>query len=364
MVSYHHSTPAWKKTHSTGSHRLPVGLVIVVRDEWAYLRACLESVRASSWVPSEVIIVVNGRTQARSITLGFATLRVIEMGSNQGPALARNAGVRSCTERYVAFLDPDTIVDPDWLLHSCKTLDDDPSIGGVQSKLLMVSQPDSFDYVGDYMTDYGFLKQIASVGEKDDGQHDSVKRIFALKSAAAIFRRDAIISAGLFDGDFFVYGEETDLCWRLQLIGYKIVFEPRSRVFHDFPRNEKIRNPFRTYLSKFHGTKNYIIMNLKNQDLFGMIFVVPIHLAIWIAVLLWHVKARRTNEARLIIGAFSYVLTHVPSIAMKRRTIWKISKSWAVRQLYKSVCVKTTPRYFYLKWLSRGSGWLEVPASS
>lgn len=74
--------------------------------------------------------------------------------------------------------------------------------------------------------------RILDTIEQDDGQYDTSRDVFWASGACMMVRADVFRKLGGFDGDFFAHMEEIDFCWRAQLAGYRIMVEPRSRVFH------------------------------------------------------------------------------------------------------------------------------------
>lgn len=94
--------------------------------------------------------------------------------------------------------------------------------------------------------------------ENDEGQYDTSTEIFWASGACMAIKAEAWHKVGGLDGDFFAHMEEIDLCWRLQLLGYKIEIEPRSVVYHvgggTLPNNSprKIYLNFRNSLYMLH----------------------------------------------------------------------------------------------------------------
>ena len=84
------------------------------------------------------------------------------------------------------------------------------------------------DYYG-----YPFCRgRVMGSVEEDRGQYDVIAPVFWATGAALFIRLADYIDAGGLDGRFFAHMEEIDLCWRMQLAGYRVRIEPRSRVYH------------------------------------------------------------------------------------------------------------------------------------
>ena len=117
-------------------------------------------------------------------------------------------------------------------------LSNNSNVAAVAPKLLAYSERQNFEYAGAAggyidLLGYPFCRgRILSTVEQDKGQYDSAREVFWASGAAFCCRADIFRMMGGFCGDFFAHMEEIDLCWRMQLAGYKIMVEPRSCVYH------------------------------------------------------------------------------------------------------------------------------------
>ena len=112
------------------------------------------------------------------------------------------------------------------------------AVAAVAPKLLSLVEPARFEYAGasggfiDYLG-YPFCRgRILQCVERDEGQYDDARDVFWASGAAFCCRAEVFRALGGFDEDFFAHMEEIDLCWRMQLAGYRVRIEPRSRVYH------------------------------------------------------------------------------------------------------------------------------------
>ena len=114
-------------------------------------------------------------------------------------------------------------------------------------------------------------------GHEDKGQFDEEKEVFGISGACPLYRREALEDAKYkdeyFDEDFFMYKEDVDLSWRLQLLGYKFLYYPKALAFHGrgtgVIKRDSVRETFknRKRLSKFQRTysfRNHHLMLFKN----------------------------------------------------------------------------------------------------
>lgn len=338
-----------------------VSVIVVNHSSGRYISRCLSSVLDSDYSKIELTVVDNGSTDG-SIELveklyGKDTrVKIIRNKTNLGPAVGRNIGASLAKGKYLVFLDDDTEVESQWLTEAIKTMDSDSTIGGAQCKLLLMGKRDQFDYAGDYLSRYGFLVQRVDFGTTDEGQLDRVAEIFSAKSAGMIVQRHAFEDIKGFDEDYFIYMEETDLCWRIWLNGYKVVFLPTSVVYHDFGRALKLSSKRTKFLAKYHGTKNYITTLLKNLECRNLLKILPIHVSLWVGILLWHVIGGRLSEANHIKRGILYNLIGLRHVWAKREAI-QSSRKVPDRQIMPRIMKSKPLTYFYRKLTYSGSGW-------
>ena len=306
-----------------------VSTVIVNYNGKSYLEPCLRSVFDSVHEGLEIIVADNGSSD-RSVDYmksAFATnyvqgnLKIIRNEENLGPAYARNQGVKIAKGEYVAFLDNDTKVDPNWLKNAIEVLRADVSIGACQCKLI-IDGTNIIDCVGEYLGQNGFLVPIALAGEESDlGQYDIVQPIFAAKSAAMIVRKSVLDRIGGFDPDYFIYMEESDLCWRIWLQGYKVVLVPNCIVYHKFGTSSIILPERINYLVKFHGTKNYILTLLKNLEVINMLKILPVHVCLWMGIAFFFILKKQVKSANFILRGILWNFMHGKDTVAKRRAV-------------------------------------------
>lgn len=205
-----------------------------------HLRTFLPSV--VRFTPPEVDIVVadNGSTDDSLAFLeqNFPAIKLVCLDQNYGFAEGYNRALKEVEADYYILLNSDIEVTPQWVEPLIATLDANPSVAAVAPKLLAYNDPTRFEYAGaaggfiDFLG-YPFCRgRILSTTEHDCGQYDTPREVFWASGAAFCCRAELFHRLGGFDGDFFAHMEEIDLCWRMQLAGYKVMCEPRSVVYH------------------------------------------------------------------------------------------------------------------------------------
>lgn len=323
---------------------MKISIIIVNYNGEIYLDNCLNTILKSKQTLYEIIIVDNNSTDKskeilKKYTNRYKNIYTIYLQNNFGPAYARNIGVKQATGDIIAFLDNDTQVDPDWLNKPAKIFLDDPKIGCIQSKLLLLNHKNRFDYAGDYLNQFGLLSHRATYGDIDNGQCDQNVEILAAKSAAMFIRKTVFNAIKGFDTDYFIYMEETDLCWRSWLYGYKTIFCFDSIVYHGYSGSFKVLNiSFANYNLRFHGTKNYILTLLKNLSFSKLITILPLQLIIFLCYSLYFLIQLKFKDFYLIHKAIIWNILNLASTLQKRSIIQKyrhISDSELFKYIYK-----------------------------
>lgn len=337
-----------------------VSVVIVTYNGKKYVDQCLGAVFASDYRDTEVIVVDNGSSDGTPSFLREkygrrGNFRLVALDKNYGPAYARNKGVEKAVGKYLAFLDNDTKPDPDWLSEPVQLMEKDDSIGACQCKLLLMDEPDRIDYVGDYLSQFGFLVQRARYREKDEGQFDEPVEIFSAKSAGMVVRREAFEKAGGFDPDYFIYVEETDLAWRIWLAGYRIVFSPHSVVFHKFGTTAVIMGGRQLFMIRAYGCRNYLTTLLKNLGTQALIKIFPIHFLLWWGMAFFLILKGKVKESCFVVSGIVDFVFHLKSCYRKRVEIQK-NRLVSDQDLLPRIMKRRSLSYFLEKWRSSSSG--------
>ena len=129
------------------------------------------------------------------------------------------------------MLNNDTEPEPGWLAALVDVAEANPDTGAVASKMLLFDRRDTLHNVGDVMGADG-IPRNRGVWEVDRGQYDDDTHVFGGCGGGVAYRRAAWEAAGGFDERLFMYLEDVDLAWRLQLLGWQARFAPAARLYH------------------------------------------------------------------------------------------------------------------------------------
>ncbi len=217
-----------------------MSIILVCWNNKAYLDACLESLYAADLRSSfDVVVVDNGSADGSQQMLAekYPSVQLIQNEANFGLGKASNQGIRATNGRYVLLLNNDTIIDGHSLDILIEFLDAHAEAGAVGGRLL---NPDgsfqagyaSFSTLFEEFLIVTHLGELIWRGFPSHGDSDEIKAAGWLSSACLLLRRAALDQTGLLDEQFFIYGDETDLQYRLNRAGWKVYSLPSSRIIH------------------------------------------------------------------------------------------------------------------------------------
>ena len=205
-----------------------------------HLEQFLPSVVAHTPQQVRIIVADNGSTDDSVAFLAqhYPTIEIIRLERNYGFAEGYNRALEQVDAEFFILLNSDVEVTVGWVEPLVATLTNNRSVAAVAPKLRSYGNRDHFEYAGAAggyidILGYPFCRgRILSTLEQDKGQYDTAQEVFWASGAAFCCRADVFRMLGGFDADFFAHMEEIDLCWRMQLQGYKIMVEPHSTVYH------------------------------------------------------------------------------------------------------------------------------------
>lgn len=270
---------------------MKLSVIIVNYKVKHYLEQCLRSVaEASRGIAVEVIVVDNasGDGSVEYLRERFPDVTIIASEENLGFARANNLAIRNSHGQYVLLLNPDTIVAEDTFSDFISFMDSTPDAGGCGAYMLHTDgsfAPESRRGLPTPFVAFCKMSGLASLFPKSRtlGRYymrylneNEVNRIEIMSGAFMFLRRDALDKAGLLDEDFFMYGEDIDLSYRILKAGYNNYFLP-SRILH-YKGESTVKSSYR-YVHTFYRAME-LFFN-KHYAHYSILLSLPIKLAIW-----------------------------------------------------------------------------------
>ncbi|HEV2954448.1 MAG TPA: glycosyltransferase family 2 protein [Candidatus Dormibacteraeota bacterium] len=249
----------------SGDTRTPLVSVIIVNyNVRELLLETLAALYASTGVTLEAIVVDNASTDdsVAAVKTNYPQTQVISLPANLGFGKANNAGLKEAKGRFVLILNPDVTVDADCVAHLADFLLLRSDVGAVGPRLVRPDgRPDKAARRGfpSPATAFYRLSGLSSIfphsprfGRYNMGQEspDDTHEIDSGTAACLMVRRSAIDRVGFFDPDFFMYGEDLDLCYRIKETGWKIFYVAGARAVH--VKGQSTRQRTGRMLFEFH----------------------------------------------------------------------------------------------------------------
>jgi len=261
----------------TDNRRPSVSVIIPAYNGDEFLINCVVTVLKTSYPSFEIIIVDNASTDGslnrlRKVQAEDHRLNIICNQKNVGFAKACNLGAINAKGKYLAFLNQDTIVDKEWIKEAVTVLEKSPEVGALQSKLMKMDDIRKIDSAGVLINIFGMGLQIGR-GEVDRGQYSIPRQVSSGLGAALFVRRKLFIKLNGFDSLFFVLGEDGDLCTRIWLAGYKVLYVPSSVVYH---KGAMSRSRESSYFNYYQTLRNSFLLLIKNLSTPVLVFSLPI----------------------------------------------------------------------------------------
>lgn len=202
-----------------------------------FLPPLLDSVKD---MDAQVIVADNASKDgsADMMKAEFPSVRLIELDTNYGFTGGYNRALKGLEADYYVLINSDIEVPANWLSPLVEWMDSHPHCGACGPKLISWNDRSSFEYAGaagGYIDRYGYpfcRGRIMQKLEKDNGQYDTPENVMWCSGACLLVRSSVWNELGGLDERFFAHMEEIDLCWRMQLRGWKVTNVPSSEVYH------------------------------------------------------------------------------------------------------------------------------------
>jgi GT2 family glycosyltransferase len=225
-------------TSLAGAESLPlISVVIPTYNNLSLLLECLDSVHKLDYPRDQLeVIVVDNASSDRTpetVTNRYPNVRVIQLDTNTGFAPACDRGAQEAAGDYVAFLNNDAVVSPDWLTALLDALHAGEDGTVCAASRILSRDGEDTEYSGASSNLFGAGRPESVSGWPDlPAPPTTGTPILFASGGAMLIRRDTFLEVGGFDPSYFAYFEDVDLGWRLWVLGYRVVYAPTAVVRH------------------------------------------------------------------------------------------------------------------------------------
>ena len=264
----------------------------------------------------EILIVDNNSSDgsAEYIKANYPQFTLMKSASNSGFVGANNIGydyAKKIQAKYIYLLNQDTIINPAWL-QPLYDFAQKNKFGSLQSKINLWPESRKVNTLGNKIHFLGFGYSW-KMGEMDDHEA-AVSKINYASGAGVFVSMEALDHLGyLFDDTMFLYLEDLDLGWSLQLLGYDNYVIPASQIFHKYEFNK-------SYQQVYWFERNRLWVCLKNYHFLSLIILFPAWFFMELGQLFFALKNRYINK-KMRAYAFLFSLHGWKKLLQKRKLI-------------------------------------------
>lgn len=273
---------------------MKLSVIIVNYNVQHFLEQCLYSVyKATRHIEAEIFVVDNNSADGSLAMLREKFPDVVLMANkeNVGFARANNQALKLASGEYVLLLNPDTLVESDTFTKCLDFMDNTPDAGAVGVKMINGKGeflPESkrglpLPHVAFYKI-FGFSKLFPK-SKKFGSYHltyldnNKIHSVEVLSGAFMMIRKKVLDQTGFLDEDYFMYGEDIDLSYRIILSGYKNYYYPETKIIHY--KGESTKKGSLNYVFVFYRAMQIFVKKhfaKANARVFGWIM----NIAIWL----------------------------------------------------------------------------------
>lgn len=309
-----------------------IAIVLLNYNGKELLERNLPFILQATYVNKKIVVIDNASADGSVLFLknNYPDIQLIELSSNKGYAGGYNEGLQLVVADYFILLNTDVEVTPGFIEPLLDTMKAHPAAGICQPKILSLENRHMFEYAGasgGFMDKYGYTfarGRILDFSEEDMGQYDSDREIFWASGACFMIKAPLFHEMNGFYSYYFMYAEEVDLCWRIQLTGKKIFCCAASVVYHKETAEFASQSAKRVY----YVFRNNLVMLFRNLTFADKLWIIPVRLALNIAAA-FHFLARGYFKKswliiRSVLAAFKWLIFEKKEPVQHKKSIRKI----------------------------------------
>ncbi len=290
-----------------------VYIIILNWNGWRDTLECVASCRKLAYENARIVIIDNGSTDdsEKILRQNLPDVEIIQSGGNLGFAGGNNVGIRVALQRgaeYIWLLNNDTIVAPLALDRLVETAEQDLRIGIVGSLIYTFTEPRSIWFAGGFWKFGKLFFTIRDEFDKGEVHFDRAETVGFITGCSLLIRAQTVRNIGLLDEKYFLYWEDNDWNARATEHAWKILFEPRSIIWH------KVSSSFnpKTDVQAYYYLRNKLLFYAQHAPA-----ALPVIFCFTLLGALRHILNGRFNFAR---GYFSGMRDFLLGRFGKRRT--------------------------------------------
>lgn len=291
-----------------------ISIIILNWNGKRWLKKCMDSLESQSFKNFEIILVDNNSTDnsVGFIKKNYPLVNLIQSKRNLGFAGGNNLGIKTARGEYILLLNNDTWVETNFL-----------------KNILTFYKRNKYDVISPIAMDYdsNFKKKYFS--KIDPFGHSVFKyeefgKNFYLTGVCLFFPKKLYLETGGFDDDFFMYCEDVDWFWRLNLLGKKFSYCPNIFLHHfQAGSTSQKRIKYKVFLWR---NQNTLLMLLKNYAWYNLLWVLPFYFLQNIIEIFFFLLILKPKISLSYLAGWWFNLLNLRRTISKRRRVQKMRK--------------------------------------
>ena len=286
-----------------------VSVIIVTYNSTNYIEKCLENILQSSYPDFEIIVVDNSSSDdtLKKLEKFKGKIKLVISKENLGFGVGNNLGIKNSKGDIFVLINPDANVTKDAIKELIIPMLDDPKIAITGSKIFY---PDStkIQSAGGIMSKNA-LPSHFGYGKPDSAEYNFQKSVDYVTGASMAINKKLFEKIGLFNPIFYpAYFEETDICVKAKKLGYKVIYSPKSVVYHH--ESTTLVALSKNYLIPFHRNRFKFIY--KNFSVVNYLF------KFWPNELKWYILYLGSSERAIVLKTHIQTLSSLFSIITRK----------------------------------------------
>lgn len=335
------------------SKKLPlVSVLILTYNRSDLLKVALSAALKSDYPNLEFIVVDN---ESQEDIAGFVSnkfsrdnIKVVRLKKNKGLTGGFNFGFKYCMGKYTMLLCNDTKIDKKAISYMVEFMEKDPELGLIAPKVIQMRKPTDLHSAGGFLTIMGLIYHYGVYQKKDDPKYQKYYYCFTGTGAGYLVRTMVGRKIGLYDEDFFIAYDDIDLCHRIWLSGYKIIYCPKAELLHYWGATLDASIPELWFWAQRNAISSY----LQNLSLPYLSVILPMLLVPYTVEFLNRLIRREFNFALTIPRAYLWHILNIKQTLRKRKFIQENIRKVSDRDIFRKTMVN--PAFgFYLMHLIR-----------
>jgi GT2 family glycosyltransferase len=303
------------------NNQLPaVDIVVCAHKNKELTDCCLASLVGLNYPNCKIILAddCSGDGSVAFLKNKYPNILITENKKCLGAAKTRNIGIAAAKANYLVTMDNDAFLSSDWLNQMVKLMESDKSIGQAVGKILFADDPNKIAAAGGSMYFRGKGYDIGFGADVSENKYNRQREILYACSASMIVRRDILDLVGGFDPFYYHGYEDTDLSFKINIAGYKVIYYPFAISYHGISKtvNQTINKKM-----SYYSIRNRLLLIFKNYQTRSLIKYLPANIKFTISDCLWHPK-----RITAVSKSWLWIALHFIPIWREKKMINKFRK--------------------------------------